>query len=563
MRFFEFINKPNANILSEGMMDWKEWRKDKYANPFFSAIIDGEDQGINFKLNGEETRGVILRSKENKQTARLMQQQLAAGGKDTKTMAQLAFNVNIVNDDDETTDEVVSVGLQSIFKDDMITGQLRVNLGNIAELVLGCAVTAKYEKLKGEITSDDLISVAIRLAQGSGTVSTTSGKDNISFSASVPGSDAKAFYAYVGEDPKGRSVEDFGITADTIKGINQHINSAVDYVNKSPRVLLAVDKAASDPGKNVVDIISDGGNAEQQKTTKVDLKIAIDGTKLNLLSIKAGRVGQFGQVSGYEFDTLSNFFEQTVSMPLSPKVKKAFADFDTSLSGDERKSNRVQVRETNYTAGFKEAYNEIERGLKSLAKGDQLDLLERVYQGLLHHATRNEEGVEMVILSPNAKSAFYELTFGPELRNALDDYRLEVTRGASDKMHIIEIYGYPKTTKVKQAMGTNKELLVKYRSYAQKAAIRNIIEMGDLLKELADWEKIETRRAAKGTTTAQPLPPKKAIPQTAPAPQPNVGAGIPSGMTSIAPASQAVTPSTDIDEPNELGRIRKNAGITV
>lgn len=565
----------NPAALNEGMMKYPEWRKDKYANPFIDRIIDREEDPINFTKDGEDYTGIVRSTKENIKMARYLQSVLNSSG-DAKLLSTIKFDVELLDDDDNPTGQMEQVGLQEIAKDELMTGELRVNLGNIAELVLGCAVTAKYEKQKAEVEFSDVVGVAIRLAKGNGSVTAEAGKDILNFSASVPSADKKAFAAYVGEDPKGRTLKDFGIKPAVTKGIEQHIKSAVTYVNTSPRVLIAVDKAAADPNKNEVEIKSDGGNAENQKTTKVDLKITInpgpDGQplRLNLLSIKAGNVGQFGQVSGYEFEKLNNFFQDSVGISLSgggidstgrPKkgtVEAAFGKFDTSLKGKDRTANREQVREINYTSGFTKAYDEVEKALTRMAKADQLGLIQQVYDGMLYHATRKEEGVEMVILSPNAKQAFAELTFGPELKSALDDYNLQVQRGSSEKMHIIQIYGYPKTTKVKKAMGSSKELLVQYRSYAQKSAVRNIIEMGNLLKELADWQKIEARKAGKPVVMPEPA---ATAPTTAPSP-----AELPSRMTSIAPAATTIqSPERDETdtESDEINRIRKNAGITV
>jgi hypothetical protein len=564
MRFNELFNN-TAQPLNEGLMKWNEWRKDKYLDPFTDTIMSGEDQNITFLDNGVETDGVIVGSAENAETARQFKVLLAQNAKPA-LLGQLRFDVTALDEDDEPIGQV-QIKLQDIFKDDKITGELKVNLGNIAELVLGCAVTAKYEKQTADIEYEDVISVAVRLAQGSGTVTSTAGKDSISFSASVPSADRKAFAAFVGEDPKGRTPDQFGIKPAVIKGIQTHIKSAVAYVNTSPRVLLAVDKAAADPGENEVSVLSDGGNAENQKTTKVDLKIAIDGTNINLLSIKAGKVGQFGQVSGYEFERLNEFFEQSVGMTISDRAKKKFLALDATAA--DRKENIAYTRDINYHNGFTAAYDEMEKMLRQLSKGDQLDLLERVYKGLLHHATRNEAGVEMVILTPNAKKAFSELTFGPELREALNDYNLTIHRGSSEKMHLLQIYGAPKTAKAKTAMGSSKEMLVQYRSYLSGGGttVRNIIEMGNLLKDLADWGKIEQRKA--GNNPASALPATAPTAPSTPAPEP-VQAGpaapvpMPSSTTSIAPAGATVTTPDDIPaETDELVRVRKNAGIVV
>lgn len=563
MRFNELFKTP-TRPLNEGLMKWTEWRKDKYLDPFTDTIMSGEDQNITFLDNGVEVDGVIVGSAENAETARQFKTLLSQNAKPA-LLGQLRFDVTVLDEDDNAVEQA-QIKLQDIVKDDKITGELKVNLGNIAELVLGCAVTAKYEKQKADIEYEDVISVAVRLAQGSGTVTSTAGKDSISFSASVPSADRKAFASFVGEDPKGRPPEHFGIKPAVLKGIQTHIKSAVAYVNTSPRVLLAVDKAAADPGENEVEVLSDGGNAENQKTTKVDLKIAIDGTNINLLSIKAGKVGQFGQVSGYEFERLNEFFEQSVGMTISDRAKKKFLALDANAAN--RKENIAYTRDINYHNGFTAAYDEMEKMLRQLAKGDQLDLLERVYKGLLHHATRNEAGVEMVILTPSAKKAFSELTFGPELREALNDYNLTIHRGSSEKMHLLQIYGAPKTAKAKTAMGSSKEMLVQYRSYLSGGGttVRNIIEMGNLLKDLADWEQIEQRKA--GKIAGSDLPVTAPVEQPAEAPVqagPSTPPPMPSSTTSIAPVTATVTsPDDDMQaEPDELARVRKNAGIVV
>jgi dihydroneopterin aldolase len=528
MRATEFLLTPFKSTIVEGLMKYSgssnDWVKDYYWKPFIEGLP--ENNVYSFSIDSENFDGIIQNGQK------VANEFLAAiAHKDPKMLQSITFSVQRLDDDGNPVEGEIynNVKLNQIFKDEKIKGELKPNLGNIAELVLGCAVTTKFEKQGQPVSKDDVIGMAKRLAEGKGTVQTHSGKDNITFSASVPFIDKKAFFAYLGMGKK--SVADYKIPSDTIKGITQHIASAVDYVNTSKRVQLAVSKASDDPTENLVDVLSDGGNAEQQKITKVDLKISVANEQgkqsFNLLSIKAGRVGQFGQVSGYAFDALNGFFQQSVGMSLSPAVQKKFAAPSTEkMTRAEKKADVEAVRDENYFNGFTVAYDEIERSLARMAKTDQIGLVKQVYDGILHHATRNEENVEMVILTPSSKKAFSELTFGAPLKEALNDYQLVVKRGNSEKMHFIEIYGFPVTTKVKKEMGSHKELLVKYRSYMQASAVRNIIEMGSLLKELADWEKIEQKQAS--------VPAQPAVQQ---------------------PAQAAVQP------PDELATIKKNAGI--
>jgi hypothetical protein len=521
MRAREFLIGTTNKILAEGLMKTgggdNDFFKEKYWTPFLEGIAGG--QVYSFKINGENINGTIELADSLIDNIRY-----AIETEDSAELKRIAFSVNEVDDDDEPTGETYKgVKLSQIFKDEKIKGELKPNLGNIAELVLGCAVTAKFEAQGQLIAEENVIAIASRLAAGKGSMTASSGKDTITFSASVPFIDRKVFFAYATD-----RLGEFPVTQDTIDGINQHLKSSISYVNNSNKVKIAVDKAAQDQGANQVDVKSDGGNAEQQKTTKVDLKISIDGTQFNLLSIKAGRVGQFGQVSGYGFDALNNFFDQSVGIQLSEKVERKFEEPDPKIGGTEKTTNKADVRFSNFNNGFTAAYKEIAGLLTKLSKSNQADLIERVYHGILHHATRNEENVEMIILNPSAKKAFSELTFGKELRDALDDYKLVVHEGTSASMHIIEIYGFPVTDKAKKAMGTGKELLVKYRSYMQKNAVRNIIEMGGLLKELADWEKIEEKQANKPQQVTNPVKTFKA--PIAKAPVANLPAQVPASI---------------------------------
>lgn len=528
MRAREFLLGNPNNILAEGLMTAgginNDWFKEKYWVPFLEGVEEG--QIYSFNINGENVDGIITPYGEL-----IDEIDDAIQSQDSARLKKIALSVEEIDDDGNATGEVYhGVKLSQIFKDEKIKGELTPNLGNIAELVLGCAVTAKFESQGQPITEKNIIDVAKRLAIGRGSVVTHSGKDAITFSASVPFIDKKAFYAYVGEDSKGKTLQDYNVSDKTVKGIGQHVKSSLAYVNTSDKVKLAVDKAAQDPAENQVEVKSDGGNAEQQKTTKVDLKISIDGTQYNLLSIKAGNVGQFGQVSGYGFDALTNFFDQSIGIPLSDRVAKKFIDNNPTLGGKDKNINKEEVRFANFETGFTAAYKEIASVLTKLSKSNQVELIDRVYQGILHHATRNEENVEMVILAPSAKKAFTELTFGNELRDALDDYRLVVSEGTSASMHVIEIYGFPVTDKAKRAMGSGKELLVKYRSYMQKNAVRNIIEMGGLLKELADWEKIEEKQANKPQKVANPVKTFKQAPAAAPTVAPTPAAPVPASI---------------------------------
>ena len=606
MRLFEFKHPIQSNILLEGdsQVTRRDWLKSSSTPDFMDRLLNGEDMVLTIRrdkkvADGKDKKGKtkykLIKGEAQEVTFKIdpklktdpntrVAYQLANAIEEddiNSTISGLSFNGALCDEEGNATDEQVNIPVRDIIKDENFSGKLRVNLGNMAEIALGCAVTAKFKKQQGDISYDEVIAVATELIQSeAGMVEADAGKDKVTFRITVPSGDKKAFIAYLKMDPRDKTLEDYGVDKKTIKGIDNHIKNAIEYANTSNRVAGAINTAAVDyPEENVIDIVSDGGNAEEQKSTKADLKILVDGRSINLLSIKAGKVGQFGQVSGWEFERLNEFFEKTFDIHLSDTVHKAFVHKRVKDPNNDSVEDEIEdvteMRLKNYQNGFKVAYSEVFETLNSLAERNQVELIERVYNGLYDHATRKDPQVEMVILTPDATTAFKELTFGPELRETLDDYNFSVNVGKSEKgMHIIEING--------ALLGKDKgitQLLIKVRSYAQGTTVRNIIEMGPLLKHIADRQEIEARKQKKEkdkqttpvanpaeepvANTPTPVANEPLVPGPAPATA-DTSAGVPSGMSNIAPVTQQeLDPDNTYSTRDELERVRKNAGITV
>jgi hypothetical protein len=230
----------------------------------------------------------------------------------------------------------------------------------------------------------------------------------------------------------------------------------------------------------------------------------------------------------------------------------------------------------------------------------------------------NAQFQTLVILDPSAKVAWKELEFGPELEAALRNYKLTVDvdiapgRGSN---HKLKVFGTPvtpeariaahskiKTTKSaekalkKAAVGdapavAGKALLFQLRSYIQSAGnMRNPVEMGSLLKDLTEVQKIvdlpepstvekDPEFNTEPTTTPEPQDQQTVAQDQYAAPQvdqtqqtqpavPPAPTGMPGQMTSIAPAGQTVvSPDNYYNQQNyntqDLNRMRKNAGIVV
>ena len=402
--------------------------------------------------------------------------------------------------------------LPNMLKTDAATGSLVPNLGDIAEAVLGAAITAKFIQGGRNIDQAMLIDVLKKVvvakdkkARGITDYEDQSiANDQVTYFLKLNAKSTKGLKVWMTEgNPMDTGVQDFTLVKEydcpdtTVKGMQEHVRNAVIYANTSDRAKIAVDKAKLDPKENLVEIISDGGEAKNQSTTKVDLKVLYDGTVTRLLSLKAGTVGQFGQVSGGTFESIQSFFEQTLGITLSSTFKTKFG-FKTPINDKDSSAALF-----NFSKGpFKDLYDEAAKQVNLYVKDDNLakefDLVRTLYNNIVLHATRKEQGVTMVILSLNKTTPYKELAFDERLYDALSLYDLQMFYDQA-KMSI-QIYGVllkDVATKKLGAYGAKldpKALLVKFGSRLSGGSVRNLVEMGDLLKELADIEKLDTQQ---------------------------------------------------------------------
>jgi hypothetical protein len=321
-------------------------------------------------------------------------------------------------------------------------------------------------------------------------------------------------------DPKEfELVTKFEVDPKVVKSLQLQITHAVEYANSNKRAIRAVDKAKLElEGKNEIRIISDGGDAANQTSTKVDLKLEYDDQPQRLLSLKAGTVKQFGQVSGGEWETASDFFESIFKFRLPDTMKQEFG-FKSSKEED--------YKEHNYTQGpFAKLYSEMAKQVQAYTAGDdaskEYKLVQNVYDAINWHATRGEEGVTMVILSPSKKIAYKELAFDARLLSALELYDLRVTNDVGLSTHKISVIGELKGKEAVKTLGKDgaeklnpKSVLVQLSTRTSAGAIRYVVEMGNLLKELANVEKLDAAQVQ----INKAAPTKPAEPEEAPVDQ--------------------------------------------
>jgi hypothetical protein len=423
------------------------------------------------------------------------------------------------------------VPLNRLKKNEAVKGSLVPNLGDIAEAVLGAAISAKFALGGRNITTNDVIRVlkdvvAAGVAEGETDYQTVGViEDNFKFTLTLNSASMKPLKIWIDdEDPMGAVgnlllVTEYEVATTKLDDMQKQVKDAVEYANTNKRAATAVDKAKLElEGKNEIRIISDGGDATQQSATKVDLKLEYDDQPQRLLSLKAGTVKQFGQVSGGEWETASDFFESIFKFRLPDTMKQEFG-FKSSKEED--------YKEHNYTQGpFAKLYSEMAKQVQAYTAGDdaskEYKLVQNVYDAINWHATRGEEGVTMVILSPSKKIAYKELAFDARLLSALELYDLRVTNDVGLSTHKISVIGELKGKEAVKTLGKDgaeklnpKSVLVQLSTRTSAGAIRNVVEMGNLLKELANVEKLDAAQVQINKVA----PTKKAEPEAAPVDQ--------------------------------------------
>ena len=411
-----------------------------------------------------------------------------------------------------------------LYKTEAVKGSLVPNKGDIAEAILGSAITAKFAAGGRDIKAADVV----RILKGVVAQGEVDGKtdyqtaevedDDYKFKLTLNSSSMKPLKLWIEEaDPMGSPKDfilhkNFEVDVAVIKSLQTQINHAVEYANSNKRATTAVDKAKADPESNKIEIISDGGDATQQSSTKVDLKLIYDGQKTRLLSLKAGSVKQFGQVSGAEWETASDFFESIFDFRLPDNLKQTYG-----FKGRESED----YKEYNYGKGpFEKLYAEMAKQVEVYVKGDntqmEYKLVQKVYDAINFHATRGEEGVTMVILSPSAKIAYKELAFDARLLSALELYDLRVVNETGSANHRLHVIGNLNTEEAVKTVGKDgaqkiptKNILVTLRTALSGGAIRNIVEMGPLLKDIANIEKLDKADAEQKQAATQEPPVEK------------------------------------------------------
>tara|TARA_Y100000114_G_scaffold124852_1_gene120732 strand:+ start:462 stop:1604 length:1143 start_codon:yes stop_codon:yes gene_type:complete len=356
------------------------------------------------------------------------------------------------------------------------------NRGDIAEGIVAAAIAAKLSKRIdgkiGMVDASDVIAQIANIKQMNAVVSnvvpdfSSEYEDKVSFSISMP---KRPFEALLDRN--------------ILTCLQGEYEGAVSYVNSPPMHKFAT-RLASNRKSN--DILVKAAGTEDQKGTKVDISIIVDGNKLrNQLSLKVKGGEQFAQKTGKAFDVQKAFWE-----PLGIDVSSAEQAYNRIVSNipdGKPFFSRDEIDAGGFLRLASDATSLIyQQAYKVLESKLQNDRFEAEFVKLLADYIKTgavgpeSEFIELVKILPGGfKRARFGKKFYTEMEKA-NLYPIINTSGS-----------YPKIQIIYEDAAGNKSVLVQMRAKVERASgksggtkkygvlMRNYLETGPALYKLA------------------------------------------------------------------------------
>ena len=475
---------------------------------------------------------------------------------------QINKNIDKIKDGKEPSKLSVDLGggkkvsMVHIHKDQTSKKVIKV-IGNILEGLTGLAVATLLAK-RGDVTAETMKEIGTKLPTGR-KISTPSsiktergqGKDFVKFRFSAPTEQEEDLLQDLIKwnfDVKSHMDElekeyQFG-SKDQIRRIGNQCQIVVGYANTGKAPMNALSKfeaeAFNDKVIQTITIQSDGGDAEKQAVTKVDLFVNVkDPAKGNyqekLTSIKSGSgTHQMGQVSGKTFNHLRRFWRSALNLDLNRNYLSKFTVGTTH-----------QILKKAILPTYKWAVTQANNLLKQDNEASEKQFLKNLTLGLRYHSQLNnpdlkmgDENVTVFIANdvPKDGGGFDELQFNDaNFTKVMQHFDLQVTKvgGTANEVKFqiiakpsakIDLNALPDYLKSKMKKGlVPGKYLVQFRSKVEsRTTIRNYVEIGSQASLLANVknaveQKPKTPTPAPAPTPTPPPPQNKPPVQPTPA----------------------------------------------
>lgn len=363
----------------------------------------------------------------------------------------------------ETTDaktKIITIG--SLNKPNV-----KYNLGDMAEGVVGAAITARFIYKNRNINSQIVYGVLRALAK-SGTTNYPGKK----------GKQVEKTFKSANANPKVMddvrcfiSLAEVNMMALLARNnetlLKEYVDSAVKYAN-STNVKKWSKLVYENNRYDKIEVLSDGLGG--QKTTKVDVSVKITNDKGELLpvdilvSLKAGDVKQFGQVSGAEFEKQEELWEQLFGY--KNIIKPLKGKYDDLMFIDKQPDEAVYL-----------VYQKVNQQLNLDLSGSKSDIiLKKLSSAINYFATLNEDYVSLVQVG-GGKAKIYKFDDIYEKLSGRN-YKSNIKTGASGLPTIVISSGNEDLIQFRVKQEFKSDGTPYIRNYIEKLSL-----LGDLLAE--------------------------------------------------------------------------------
>ena len=418
----------------------------KYVIPTVEAINSG-------RVSTASKTYTLKKGTENDEAVKAFLQ-LGMGGSSTQ---QQALDIVLQTTDSRNTE----IRIGSLNKPN-----IKYNLGDMAEGVVGAAICARFIYKNRDISARQVYGV-LRALEKEGPTNYPGKK----------GKQVEKTFKSANQNPKILddvrlfvSLAEVNMMALLSRGnenlIREYVNSAVRYAN-SNNVKKWSQLVYENNRYDKIEVLSDGLGG--QRSTKVDVSVKITNDKGQLVpcdilvSLKAGDVKQFGQVSGAEFEKQTQLWGRLFG-------------YDGAIAGLQTTFDKLMFEDRKPDEAVTLVYDSVYRKLKRDLEYKSDEILQTLSGAISYFATLDEDNVVLLQVG-GGKAKVYKFD---DIYNALQgrEYNAKIVRGKSNLPTIlIESDGVPLIQfRVKQEFKSDGSPYI--RNYIEKQEL-----LGDLLAE--------------------------------------------------------------------------------
>ena len=251
---------------------------------------------------------------------------------------------------------------------------------------------------------------------------------------------------------------------------------AVRYANSDPTFIREANRLATNAKNDKILIDADG--VSNQLETKVDIGLFANGRKIGKqISLKTESGRQFDQVIGFGIAEFDRLFSDNLGILVDTSVKTAVNNYIKEFNVTDAYSFRAQtskdVTGSVWASKLKKAATIYYKGAEKIIKIkiDALGFRRKLASTIRLGATRGDQDIQLVKFA-GAQGTYSERTFGPEFDDAIENADLKVESNFTDNPTI--------------KINSDNKLLVQFRARvdADKRAtgyrikLRQVLEAG-------------------------------------------------------------------------------------